>query len=791
MNRNAANAAPQARQRGILDVVFFSWANNVWFGVTVLVALFVYSSLGSALPPVRQHPMFDMTEMEWFHWWPFDLMIALTCVTLTVVTLKRIPLRLVNAGVWTIHVGVLVLCIGSVNYFSTKLEGDAPVFRRQAVIGVPGAGEPAILLVRPGNHITVGQGRNRHHFSVSQIFPEWAIASGEDKGKLAMMVWIDCQTPTEQFTRQLLVGYPQYTEDILSDGTRAKKRSSGDPLVDKAIEMKLDYAPQTEFFLQDTSALYTRTVGSDRWIERAVDDLPRYHDHVASLDEVSANGDRSMLPRPLDLAVPPAEESGDPLVGYDVRIKSYLRYAFKSISWQAGGEELNPVAGLTLSAGPGAQVDYELVARDPKRSTTENGQIVFRWIDSPEKLAGLLDASQGKLVFRLPAGGDEIVVALDEVSERGNDAAFRPIAGTNMTFRLRNVVDNLLMQSGELAGQSMSVATVDIKTPDRTITRFVANMAGASRDVGADGQMVKADPVIDARYEPGGAQARVTLVAGPPGVETCVLFKEFDGRVTKTAIKTGGSIAATDEVTLTLRYMIPRAKQIIRPRVIPLERRDRNARRSFSMVKVEISKDDWSHTQWLEFNQYALPNEQQAIPRRISYHPSRLRLPDGHNVELLYSRVRHELPTAIALETFELTTHTGGYTGSTNTVRDFISQLRFKSAGGWSETMQMSSNRPASYGGFWYFQSTWDPPSQGSGGMNFTGIGVGNRNGVVIQLVGTCISVVGMMFAFYVKPIIRRRVQDRARDARATGTGGPHPPQSVAAGREADVLQRN
>jgi len=27
-----------------------------------------------------------MTEFEWFHWWPFNVLIVLLCTTLTVVT---------------------------------------------------------------------------------------------------------------------------------------------------------------------------------------------------------------------------------------------------------------------------------------------------------------------------------------------------------------------------------------------------------------------------------------------------------------------------------------------------------------------------------------------------------------------------------------------------------------------------------------------------------------------------------------------------------------------------------
>jgi len=39
-------------------------------------------------------------------------------------------------------------------------------------------------------------------------------------------------------------------------------------------------------------------------------------------------------------------------------------------------------------------------------------------------------------------------------------------------------------------------------------------------------------------------------------------------------------------------------------------------------------------------------------------------------------------------------------------------------------------------------------------------LGVGNRVGVHVQLAGCCIAVLGMIYAFYVKPVIKRRRQD-------------------------------
>ncbi len=55
--------------------------------------------------------------------------------------------------------------------------------------------------------------------------------------------------------------------------------------------------------------------------------------------------------------------------------------------------------------------------------------------------------------------------------------------------------------------------------------------------------------------------------------------------------------------------------------------------------------------------------------------------------------------------------------------------------------------------------------------MNFTGLGIGNRHGVHMQLLGCCVAVAGMIFAFYVKPIIKRQraLQSRIRSSPADG----------------------
>ena len=163
--------------------------------------------------------------------------------------------------------------------------------------------------------------------------------------------------------------------------------------------------------------------------------------------------------------------------------------------------------------------------------------------------------------------------------------------------------------------------------------------------------------------------------------------------------------------------------------------------------------------------------------RRSPYKPSLIRLADGREVEVLFSRQRLPLGTDIALEEFILTSQLGGVTGAMSTIRDDTSAVRFRDAGTeWSQPVRVSVNAPIEHDGLWYFQAQWDTTASSSeegvrpsAGLNYTVLGVGNRNGVYIQLLGCVIAVAGMLYAFYVKPVIKRRRQEEVLAGLARG----------------------
>ena len=231
-NMPGPTTGPPAPLRWLLDLF-----SSVKFGVLLMVLLFVYMSVGSAgvvypihpnifsasgwkYEQLRQWRIFEMTEFEWFHWWPFDVLMALIAITLIVTTLRRIRFSVINLGVWLIHTGIIMLIIGSLVYFGTKVEGDTFLSRRTLVIevldddGVP-TGPARRLSIHAGNTLTVDSGASRFEIMVASTDPDWEILTGEDQGDRAYSVSVFVRTPEQSFIRQLIDGHPDYTEDLI------------------------------------------------------------------------------------------------------------------------------------------------------------------------------------------------------------------------------------------------------------------------------------------------------------------------------------------------------------------------------------------------------------------------------------------------------------------------------------------------------------------------------------------------------------------------------------------------
>ncbi len=800
----------QTRSRSLIRVPLDVFS-SIWTGIVLLVLLFFYSSIGSVglwLPmslnifnfpdtwlqlQIRQYRGFEMTEFEWFHWWPFNLLIALICITLTVTTLRRIPLKPINYGVWMIHTGIITLAIGSVWYFGTKIEGQAPILRRAVVIEVPGAA-PVHLPAVPGNSTTVRVDNRIYAFQIGEIDPSWEILSGDDAGKRAYAVNVTVQDGQDFFIRQLLAGYPQYTEDIIrsDDPNQPMARAVkvlGKPLVNEDITLSLAYQPQKYFHVIDSWALYLREQGSSEWVQRPIEGLPRYNDYFADRSHVWLPPDvAGPRPSPLDILVEPITD--DPYDQIDVRITSYLRYAFMDQRRSPGGNVLDPTAVVVLRSSDGRTSRAELVALDPNRNSALERNLVFQWITAEEQLQTIMDVQPPALTIRVPEASIEITEPVTQLALRDPDTPFIPIEGTEFSYRVRFIENGLALEGGDV----ISLAAVEINGPDSSFLRWVFDDPSRSRDMPIDpdapaghieNQSLPLDERIVMEYTPGHGPAPMTLIGGPDD-STVRLVTAFAGQGPHVQpMEIGRPIDIAAGVTLALTEYIARPRVEVRPVIIPRSQRNRDAREQFSMIRAEVnSQGTMQPAVWLPFHLFTFQDAGHSLPR-MGFQPTVVHLPDGKHMELIFGRRRLELPAPVVLEDFVMDTHVGGFTGQAISVLNWSSLIRFQEQDDWGEQLHVSVNSPQAFGGFSYFQSQWDPPDPQSNyrGMNYTVLGVGNRHGVNVQLAGTCLAVLGMIYAFYIKPVIKRRRQqavyarinaERAASKRTETPGAPN-----------------
>lgn len=788
---SSSSRGPVASLRRLLDGI-----GSIPFGVTLLVLIFIYSSIGSAVPPIRQGALadwlgweplrFEMTEMQWFSSPVFVALIAVFCLSIIIVTLRRIPLTWPRLGVWMTHTGLVVLAVSAAAYFGQKLEGDAVVYLRSAVVRIGDDPNGVRLVVRPDAAATIGQGDHRYHVAVSRIEPRYHILTGEDAGKETTAIWFDVTRPNhtenQRFTRVVLAGHPSYTEDVVVGGAEGPQRArkvTGHALLDDDLHIDLTYEPQDAFYLHDTVAVYARFDGHGPWTQLAVRGMPRYYEHVDAADSVWTDDGADVPLRPIRKRATPLGPADADVARCAVNVVGYLPYAQLERRFRPGGTELYPVLRFSLPDGKGWR-SYELEALNPSRNRISfdgiSFGVEFRWAMSAEERADALRPRKPRLVFERRGQGPLAEMPLADVLDRGPVGV--PGSDYKVSLRSQDVLPNFPLLSPALRGREDDVAIVRVDGPEQSFTRLVYSQfedQSTDMDEATHAPLpAPADADLVIRYvDP--ASEGILLLAGPTEDDGCdIVWTRADGTQTHRAARVGEAVLLSDQsAPLRIDSLIARAAPDVRPRIVPTDQRMPRQRVGDSQSLLEVEVRDGSQAQrvWLPFNQYAFEDETFAYPERFafgSYAPRAIRLADGRILELMYSRQRRYLPSAVALDRFVLDTHPGG-----TRERDFISLVRFYDDGHWSEPREIRSNQPGEHAGLWFFQAEWDPEHQA-----LTVLGVGNRKAILPMLLGVCLSIAGMAYAFYVKPAILRR---RARLAIAKASEDS-PPRKRAKG---------
>lgn len=73
---------------------------------------------------VRRLRGMEMSELEFYGWWPLKVMLLMFVANLVFATVRRIEFTFKNLGVLTVHSGIVTMALGSMWYSALKEEGD-------------------------------------------------------------------------------------------------------------------------------------------------------------------------------------------------------------------------------------------------------------------------------------------------------------------------------------------------------------------------------------------------------------------------------------------------------------------------------------------------------------------------------------------------------------------------------------------------------------------------------------------------------------------------------------------
>ncbi|MFN0134337.1 MAG: hypothetical protein ACKVW3_17630 [Phycisphaerales bacterium] len=175
---------------------------------------------------LRRLPGFEMTELEFYAWWPMRLVLFLFVLNMVTATVRRIEFVFPNLGVLTVHTGIVTIALGSMYYQGLKLEGDTVLF----------AGEPG-----PDGNPTAGRPQDGFFDNTSVVL--WARQDGRQ--------WQQRLMSTPRYNDYSLLAPAMKAEDSALETirrgngpdarrvNRALPHPSGSTLIDADISMRL------------------------------------------------------------------------------------------------------------------------------------------------------------------------------------------------------------------------------------------------------------------------------------------------------------------------------------------------------------------------------------------------------------------------------------------------------------------------------------------------------------------------------------------------------------------------
>ncbi len=646
---------------------------SVIFGISLMVLLAAYIAVGSGLPAVRE--AFEMNEMQFFNAWPMLVLSILLCLNLICVTVERIPLTPPRYGVWTIHMGVVVLVMGMVFYYTMKTEGLAIVFQGRATA---------------------------HYYDMHQ----------------------------------------------------------------RALFLRLN-TPAGAYQLEP----------------KPLANLPRFKVHDSNSRRMAAEGLRGLVP----MIRWPNSQTGEfetLTVAEKFKLPSDLHIDLLAYYPHA------TIESRPVQTGAPDKTAIELIIHDPHADMPGHGAddghdhgVITRWISADEPTRRMTPMALGMAEHRAvdDAHIDEIIAAARsmhrlEVTVAGQSLTLTadvgqtyPVGDTGYTIKVESFTPNW----PTIDGKQVPALTLHVTSPTQEFKRMVLADRPEPTDfkLGVEG----AGPMGQRQQKPLDEDLKTTysfnddhhltsregglwlVLTSPKRMVLILVPGEGPVRVHETTGKQqefmlGGHVGVPLPVVARRHDGTELVDRIVE---IPPEQRRRDEAGMRQVVLARVTMGDWSREVAVPFSRWAMeaPWQGGAVP--LEGTPLVLQMQLG-NTPL-------QMPARVTLDRFELVNYMGGTPQTTNLFRDFKSHLTIvdRQTGQKREAVAHMNN-PVYFGGlgdsYWtLFQAEWDPE-----GQRYTVLGVGNRPGVWVMTLGCVMICVGLLWAFYLKPILIRRMKQKA-----------------------------
>lgn len=745
VNRQRIGFSPQTWRRNPLIRLL----SSIPFGATLMALTLLYASILSALPQVRG--VLEMTEMQAFSHWLFFLLIALLCVSVTIATLTRIRFTLINAGVLTVHSGILTMCLGAFWYFGSKIEGDVLLQSpRVEVYSGARSGPTAQILARAGE-------------KWSTVAP---MLGGEISVRVVDVAGAGLEPVQRAVVEAQIGGAPPQRIELAANDAVSK------PLGENLSLKLVTFPPERTFYDREEAALYFRPVSAAERRSVPLRGLPyyreRYDDRGYSLTDTHGNAVPSKRTRPeirlgpisiptgwfehwrLPLKVEHAE------LPFDVEVTGFVPYIAGTRAVAApNGRGLYPATRFRLELpGTKQSIERTLFALDPVGSILATATPVeFRWAQSAEESAALLRPLAGphELTIEVLNPPARMTVAVRE----GQTVA---VEGTPYTVTVQQVFPDWPMMSPGFEGASSPAALVEIVSAEKHFTRTVIQrFPQLSQDIDEKGMRRKEgfyDENIRLSYRSSVNGWAMLLCDESQAAANTATFAVFrpDGKVDSKTVKLGeptGVVLVDLPLTLTIQELLSHAQRVDVPVIEPLETRRPNiGLRYLSAVRLRFTgrgaHAGQSEERWCTFSAY--PHEDAR--------PLLVRPPGAtEDWEFLYSRQPHDLGGELGAGRLAVTFFPGRE--SVESWRsDFVAQRDDQEKAEWAS---VHTNHTYTIGRWTLHQS-----GASSDHWSWTSLGVGNRRGIWPMLIGCVMITVGCLFAFYVKPALQHRQARRA-----------------------------